>query len=407
MIMPEIAHGPRARDRKRRGRARLLCLIPSAVRGGAEEYALTIASAAAARFEVHAAFPDLDEMRGLAKDFADHGVAYHPLSIQETCDRRKENRRHILRMLRTAALLVRLRPDVVHVTLCFPDIGLGSLIATRLLAIPTVVVFQLVPQVIPFGRRKLWLYRWIHRGPQAWVASSEYARKTAAETFRISSERFMRIYNAPRRMLPTPTESSPSRDLRTAVRKELSLSDDTRLLLTVGRLHPQKGYADLARAVPYVVQPFPDVRFVWVGEGEQRSEIEELLRVVGASEHVRLTGFRQDTIRLMAAADLFVFPTRYEGFSIALVEAMASGLPIVSSDCTSIPELIEDGINGVLFRTGDALHMLDRLLWALRHPSEMAAMASTARVRVADFSTARMTSDTLGVLERLLGRCND
>jgi len=108
---------------------------------------------------------------------------------------------------------------------------------------------------------------------------------------------------------------------------------------------------------------------------------------------------------LLQASDLFVFPTYFEGQPFALLEAMAYGLPIVTSKASGIPEVIAHGIHGLLFRTGDRCELLETLRWSLRHPEEMRVMAENAQLRSQDFSEEKMLKETLEVLQQLGERC--
>jgi glycosyltransferase involved in cell wall biosynthesis len=105
---------------------------------------------------------------------------------------------------------------------------------------------------------------------------------------------------------------------------------------------------------------------------------------------------------LLKSADLFVFPTHFEGGqSFAIAEAMAYGLPIVTSNASGIPEVIRDRTDGLLFRSGDSCDLLETLRWALRHPEKMREMAESAKQRAQDFTEEKMISKYLEVWKRL------
>lgn len=397
-------------NRKRQdGSSQILGIFPSEIRGGAEEYVLTVlAEVVRAGFRVAVAFPPRAATAGLVDEFRTAGVAYYPLEIAETGDRRAENRRHLKRLLLTLQLLLRVRPDAVQLTLGTPEFGLGSILACALAHVPTMVVFQLVPGVAGFGKRKLRLYRWARLSRQVWVAVSEDNRRLLCDSFGAGRGEVVRIYNgAAAAAFPPSEENATVASARAKVREELGLPLDSRVLLTVGRLHPQKGYVDLVRIARYIVDAFPGVCFVWVGDGEQRQELEQLAKGAGLLESIRLLGFRRDLTRLMSAADLFLFPSRYEGFPLALLQAMAIGLPIIASDCSSIPEIISDRIHGVLFPAGEVLALYHSVCWALNHPNEMQTMAARAKVRVKEFSPERMIAESLTVLRELGGGKTD
>lgn len=123
----------------------------------------------------------------------------------------------------------------------------------------------------------------------------------------------------------------PNTGNRQTVRAELGMSDNAPMLLTVARLTAQKDHASLLAAVPKVLQQHPDARFVFVGDGPEQSSIERRVLELGLAPAVTLLGHRSDLPDLLAAADLFVLPSVFEGLSLALLEAMAVGLPVVAT----------------------------------------------------------------------------
>jgi glycosyltransferase involved in cell wall biosynthesis len=184
-------------------------------------------------------------------------------------------------------------------------------------------------------------------------------------------------------------------DARRSVRDELALPAGARLVVSVGRLHRQKGFDLLVSAAPSVVRDNPDVWFVCVGEGPERATIEKRAQELGVRDRIRLLGYRTDVPRLLSSGDLFAFPSRFEGLPFALLEAMAHCLPVVASDATSTPEILADRVHGLLFPSGDAESLREALVWALGHPDEMARMAEHAVQRTRDFSEEEMLRHTL------------
>jgi len=138
------------------------------------------------------------------------------------------------------------------------------------------------------------------------------------------------------------------------LRAELRLEAAHPVLLNVARLSiPQKDQLTLLRALPILGKEFPDARLLLVGEGKDRSTIESEIESLGLGEVVSLLGSRQDIGTVMAVCDIFVFPSRYEGFGIAVAEAMAAGKPVVASRVAPLTELIQDGESGYLVEPGN------------------------------------------------------
>ncbi len=130
---------------------------------------------------------------------------------------------------------------------------------------------------------------------------------------------------------------------RIALRQELAGDPARPILLSVGRLAMQKGYADLCHAFAIVQQAHPSTTLLIAGAGELQAELAELIRTLGLSESIRLLGPRSDVPRLLAAADLYVSAAHWEGLPIAVLEAMAAGLPVIATNVGDVPRVLVDG----------------------------------------------------------------
>lgn len=378
---------------------RLLQLFPSTIRGGAEEYALSICTAAAEKgWDVHVAFPLRNTTDNLRHDFTAIGACCHTLEIPAE----EKNAKHfLLHFARTLRLLLLLKPDVVHLTLPLPDQGIASMAACALIKVPTIVVFQLVVEGCPVSRNLARVCEWSQRRNQQWISISENNRDLLSKLFTVSRSDIAVIYNSPIFCKDVDAHTLKT-DIARVIKKEIGLSESDKIVLTVGRLSYQKGYSFVIPALPYFRRKYPDTWFVWVGEGEQKGELESLINEYGVDDRVVFLGYRKDIPRLLRASDVFLFPTLFEGgSSIALVEAMLFGLPIVASMASGIPEVIDNNVHGILFRKADSCALLTALDWALENPEEMEKMARNASTRVNNFSIEIMTGETLGLIEKL------
>ena len=134
-------------------------------------------------------------------------------------------------------------------------------------------------------------------------------------------------------------------------------------LIAVGRIVPSKSFDTLVRAVADIVnQGFNDLLVLIVGDGSERLRLEELIRNLGVEPYVKLLGLRNDVIELMKASDFIVIPSQYEGLSFAMIEAMACGLPIISSDSIGLRDHMRDGKNGLFFPINDYKTLSERIL---------------------------------------------
>jgi glycosyltransferase involved in cell wall biosynthesis len=173
----------------------------------------------------------------------------------------------------------------------------------------------------------------------------------------------------------------------------------------VAALVPHKGQRYLVDAAHLVVQAIPDARFVILGEGELREHLEKQVREHHLEKHVLLPGFRTDVLGCIKGFDLFAMSSVTEGLGTSLLDAMACGRPIVATRAGGIPEIVEDGVNGLLVPPRDAHALADAIVRALSD-QELRQRLGTAgfdRVR-ARFTVDRMVAETAAVYAREAGR---
>jgi GalNAc-alpha-(1->4)-GalNAc-alpha-(1->3)-diNAcBac-PP-undecaprenol alpha-1,4-N-acetyl-D-galactosaminyltransferase len=150
-------------------------------------------------------------------------------------------------------------------------------------------------------------------------------------------------------------------------------------LIAMGRLHPQKGFDLLLRAFERLQAKHPDWQLTILGEGPMRAELEALCSELKLTDRVHAIGSVQNVPDYLRQADLFVMPSRFEGFPMALCEALAHGLPAIAADCLSGPrDIIEDGVNGVLVATEDVDALVAGLDELMSDPIKRQQLAQNA-----------------------------
>ena len=156
---------------------------------------------------------------------------------------------------------------------------------------------------------------------------------------------------------------------------------DIRRIVMVANLRPEKGQDTLLAAAPRILARYPDASFTFVGDGPRREALELLTRALGISERVRFIGESRDVAPILAGHDLFVLPSRSEAFPNALIEAMATALPVVATDVGGIPEVVRPG-SGLLVRPNDERVLADAVLALMDDPAAAAALGRAARADV-------------------------
>jgi glycosyltransferase involved in cell wall biosynthesis len=172
----------------------------------------------------------------------------------------------------------------------------------------------------------------------------------------------------------------------------------------VAALVPHKGQRHLIEAAHLVVQQVPDARFVILGDGELREPLERQIRDYRLEKHVLLPGFRTDVLGCMKAFDLFVMSSVTEGLGTATLDAMACSRAAVATRAGGLPEIVRDGVTGVLVDPRDHQGMAQAIVTLLRDPALRARMGTAGRARVCDlFTVDRMVAETAAVYERVAG----
>lgn len=166
---------------------------------------------------------------------------------------------------------------------------------------------------------------------------------------------------------------------RHEVRAALALEPEAPLVLTVANLRSTKGYPTLLAAARLVADERPDTRFVIVGDGPLRQELESERDRLRLAEVVRFLGTRSDVPDLLAAADLFTLASRHEGLPIAMMEAMAAGLPCVLTTVGGIPDAVREGDEALLVPPDSPAELAEALLVLLGDPVGRARMSACAR----------------------------
>jgi len=188
-----------------------------------------------------------------------------------------------------------------------------------------------------------------------------------------------------------------------AVNPLLQLAEGTPLALYTGRLDVAKGLDTLLAAWGLVTAQLPKARLWLAGEGPYRKALQELIEARGLFGRVVLAGVFDTVDELLAAADVFVLPSREEGMSLALLEAMAAGLPVIASDIPGNRQLITHGQQGLLVPLDDATVLASTLLQVLKEPQWAAGLAAAGQASVErHFSLATMGDAHLALFENLL-----
>ena len=288
----------------------------------------------------------------------------------------------------------RLRPDVVHAhdahgtAMASLGLSLGS---------PTPAPALIVSRRVDFHLNGNSFSRWKHRQVDFFIAASEAIRKMLVADG-VPSERAVTVHEGIdlEHVLAAPPVN---------VHQAFWLPHQAPVVGNVAALVPHKGHRHLIEAAHLVVREMPDTRFLILGEGELREQLERQIRDYHLEKHVPLPGFRTDVIGCIKGFDLFVMSSVTEGLGTSLLDAMACSRASVATRAGGIPELVQAGRTGVLVEPRDHAAMAREIVRLLKDDGLRRQMGEAARTRVAErFTVERMIAETAAVYERVAGR---
>jgi glycosyltransferase involved in cell wall biosynthesis len=293
--------------------------------------------------------------------------------------------------VRLRRLLRRARPDVLHVNNGgYPggESCRAVVLAARAEGVPRIVHFvhnMAYPPLWPEAVERRYDAR-LDAATDAWITAAHRASDALAAARGIPREHIHTVHYG----LP----EAPG--VPAAARAELGFADGALNLAVVAAFEPRKGHATLLEALAILHAGGTRVRAAFVGSGGERTALEAQVAALGLGEVVRFLGWRTDVDAILEAADALVLPSlANECLPYAILEAMARGLAVVSTDVAGIPEMVADGRTGAVVAPGDAPALAGALTELAADPSRAAAMGAAGRERLAaDFGLARMVDVT-------------
>jgi glycosyltransferase involved in cell wall biosynthesis len=194
-----------------------------------------------------------------------------------------------------------------------------------------------------------------------------------------------------------------SEEERKETRLKLNISNHDKVVLFLSLLSKQKGTDIALKAFNELAKNNESIKLIIAGDGEYFEEAKLLANNYKIKSRVIFTGFvhNEDTHKYYNASDIFIFPTlRLESFGIVIAEAMACGTPVIASNIGSIPEVIDNGINGVIFPTGDFMELARQINLLLNDPRYSAMLVQNARQKALnEFGLDRMIGETIKIFE--------
>lgn len=255
---------------------------------------------------------------------------------------------------------------------------------------------------IPLARRPLAVFllgvveRFVAHRAARIIVPSEYLRRIVT-LWGVNPSLMTVVYNA------FHAEDVP-KETRDILRKHHVLYGT--IIMTAGRLVPWKGFRTLVNIMPEIVAVIPEATLFIAGSGPDEAELRREIAARGLEKRIRLLGelSHKELLGRIAAADMFILNTGYEGFSHQLLEVMACGTPIITTNVGGNPELIEDGKTGFLVSHDNTQALRSAILALYENPDRAWALAAEAQALVARFTEKRMVEETISVLREAAKR---
>jgi len=209
------------------------------------------------------------------------------------------------------------------------------------------------------------------------IAVSDFTRRELLQYYKVKEDKIRVIHNG-----VDVDKFKPAAD-KLKAKAEVGFNPEDKAILSVGRLYARKGLFTLIESMALVTRKFKNAKFIIAGKGlsNEMKKLVSYAAKLGVKDNIVFTGYFPDKKlpRLYQAADVFAFSTFYENLPFAVLEALSTGLPVVTTNVGGIPEMIEDGKNGFLVEPSNSRELADRILYCLEHPAAASEMALLAR----------------------------
>lgn len=310
----------------------------SRARGGAEEHILTLLRGLD-RELFDLTLVCSDQVAALIAADLPHDVRVHRVVLDRPLD---------LRSARRLAALFRSNVDIVHSHLFYSSLFASPI--ARLAGVPVVVETPHVRELWRTGliKSRFFVDRFVGRFVHRYVAVSKANGRYLAETKGLPESKITVIQNG-----CDIARFKPGRDAPLGLRESLGFGPRDPILVTLGRLEPQKGHEVLLEALAEVVRSRPSTRLVCVGDGSLRSALEARVREMKLASNVRFVGFQERSEDWLALADFSVLPSHWEGLPLAAIESLAAGRTVVASAVDGTVEVVVDGQTGLTVPPGE------------------------------------------------------
>ncbi len=267
----------------------------------------------------------------------------------------------------------------------------------RLAGVPVIISNR---RDIGFWRRKyhLWAYWLINRWVDTIVTNSFTGKEIIMREEGVKDDKVTVIYNG------VDIDRFTGNFIRDKVKERLGFSSDDFIVCCVGNLRSVKGHSYLIEAAPGIIKEFPNTKFMIVGSGPEEGFLANEVKRLGLTDAVVFLGSRDDIPEMISIADICALPSLSEGFSNAILEYMAAGKPVIATKSGGNPEIIEDGINGMLVDPANSAQIEEAIKGLINDSKKRIGIAESAFVKVKNkFKLSLMVTNYENLLKEKTG----
>jgi len=251
---------------------------------------------------------------------------------------------------------------------------------------------------------KVAFYEWLERQALRRISGIIFVsdgQKKKVESFGVAGQRSWVVQNA---VSVESFQGSKNSNLRKEVFKRLSIIDGSAMVVSAGRLSPEKGHRFLVEAIGKLRGNSNDTHFVFCGDGPCQKDLVKQSKELGISDICHFVGFRRDLKEIFQAMDLMVLPSLTEGLPNVVLEAFACRKPVVATKVGGVPEIVEDGINGILVPPGKPSLLAEAIKSCLDSPEKSRKMGEAGYRKVkTDFTFETQTKKLERIYEKVIG----
>lgn len=294
----------------------------------------------------------------------------------------KAKSKHSLSLFfQTFFALKKIKPCLIHLHSWNPMSGKYLILAAKILKIK-VVNTQHDPFPLKFPKS---IYqKWSLKNSKIVIAVSEKNRETLNEI--LPKSKILTVHNG----IELTENMLISQSEKERYFTKFDLRNEHKVILSVGTLHPRKGFLDLLAAYNLIQQKYPEWRLIIAGEGPQKEILEQQIGHLKLKEKVKLIGFRDDLENLFQIADVFALASHQEAFGLVVVEAMNAGKAILATNSGGVPEIVQNEVNGILVEPKNSVQLAQALSRLIENPELRQKLGQNAKIRSQVFSAKQM-----------------